>query len=273
MNMRLLWCTDLHLNFLSIQAIREFGQRIAAAKPDAVVISGDIAEHTTFDVLLEALDDQYDCNTFFVLGNHDFYGARRSATLQKAKKVKFAHWLTGDEGYVELTPQIALIGHDGWYDGRNGCYDGCTDLTDNYAILDLKWADKWQKLELFQKWTDEAADNLRTRLIKALDAGYAEVYCITHVPPMHEAGWHEGQLNNDQWAPVMSNAVVGPNLVTVMEKRPEQHLTILTGHTHSPGYHRASFNVEVHTGASAYGHPRFEIIELGDDSEDLDTEE
>ena len=261
---RLVWNSDPHLNFLSVRAIKEFGQQMAAAEPDAVVISGDIGEHTTFDVLLELLNDQYPAPTYFVLGNHDFYGGSRADTLQKARRIKFAHWLTADEGYIELTPQVALIGHDGWYDGRNGNYADCTDLTDNYVIWDLKWADKWQRKKLFEEWTDEAADNLRTRLIKALDAGYAEVYCITHVPPMHEAGWHEGRLNDDTWSPVMSNAVVGPNLVTVMKQHPEQHLTVLTGHTHGAGYHRASSNVEVHTGAAEYGQTRFEIIELGD---------
>jgi 3',5'-cyclic-AMP phosphodiesterase len=248
----IIWISDPHLNFLHASAITTYGKQIAAENPEAVLISGDIAEYENFDAALFLLVKKLKCPTYFVLGNHDIYGGFHEQAQNKARKIKFSKYLT-HQSFIELTPKIALIGNDGWYDGRNGNYmDSRVDILDFTAIKDLKFLSKIQRLELFQKWTDDAAVELRETLDKALKAGYDEVFCITHVPPCKEAGWHNGKLQNDEWAPFFSNAVVGPSLVEVAKNYPDQHVTILAGHTHSSGYHKPSFNVEIFTGAAEY---------------------
>ena len=67
---------------------------------------------------------------YFVLGNHDFYKDSIAKTRQRiaelAAESKHLRYLTAME-VVELSPQTAIIGHDGWADGRFGDYQGTED--------------------------------------------------------------------------------------------------------------------------------------------------
>lgn len=42
--MKILWLTDIHLNFLSSEKRQEFYKTLVDAKPETIFISGDIAE-------------------------------------------------------------------------------------------------------------------------------------------------------------------------------------------------------------------------------------
>ena len=61
--MRCSWLTDIHLNFLKPLALKGFYDRVKAERPDALLISGDIAESDTV-----VRDDDSD-------GNVDLSGA------------------------------------------------------------------------------------------------------------------------------------------------------------------------------------------------------
>lgn len=253
----IIWITDPHLNFVKPAQIKEFGQQIAEENPSAVLISGDIGEFKNFNYCLYILTEQYSAPTYFVLGNHDCYGGSKVEAYVKGCTIDFATYLTC-KGVIELNKNLALIGHDGWYDGRNGDYFGSrVEINDNELISDLKSISPQERLVKIQEWTDVAADKLEKDLFKALSAGYAEIYCLTHVPPCREAGWHNGELQNSQWAPFFSNAVVAARLVKVARNFPEQHVICFTGHTHSKGFCRCSHNVEVYSGAAKYYSPSF----------------
>src|SRR4051812_23762211 len=72
--MRLAWATDVHLNFVSGPQIAAFAQALVAGEPDAVVLSGDIAEAPTLREHLLAVEAVVQRPLYFVLGNHDYYG-------------------------------------------------------------------------------------------------------------------------------------------------------------------------------------------------------
>ncbi len=254
--------TDPHLNFLFAPAIEAYGKQINSENPTAVLISGDIAEYESFDAALYLLVKEIKCPVYFVLGNHDYYGGFYEQTQNKASKIKFSTYLT-PKTFIELSPDIALIGHDGWYDGRNGNYwKSNVEIYDFSAIKDLKPLNKNQLLNKFQLWADNAAVCLVDKLDKAFKAGYKQVICLTHVPPCKEAGWHNGKHQDDNWAPFFSNAVVGPALVEVAKNYPNQQLMILVGHCHSKGYYRASPNVEIITGEAEYRRAQYVRLEL-----------
>ena len=71
--MKLAWGTDIHLNFLESADRKIFYQDIVETKPNAVLISGDIAEAPTVSDILEEMAKHIAKPIYFVLGNHDYY--------------------------------------------------------------------------------------------------------------------------------------------------------------------------------------------------------
>ena len=53
--MRCSWLTDIHLNFLKPLALKGFYDRVKAERPDALFITGDIAESDTVARVLHEL--------------------------------------------------------------------------------------------------------------------------------------------------------------------------------------------------------------------------
>ena len=70
---------------------------------------------------------------------------------------------------------------------------------------------------------------------------------LTHVPPVREACWHEGQLSDDQWAPHFTCLAVGEAILDVMAGHPDKRLTVLCGHTHGQGETQPLPNVQILT--------------------------
>ncbi len=62
---RLAWATDVHLNFLPPHEVNRFADTIAAAEPDALVLSGDIAEAPSLEHLLPILARRLDRPVYF----------------------------------------------------------------------------------------------------------------------------------------------------------------------------------------------------------------
>src|SRR5262245_60091458 len=120
---RLVWLTDLHLNFVEADGFERFIADLAAAQDDAFVVTGDIAESPDFDLYLLHIAERLGKPILFVLGNHDFYRAsiedvrQRAANL--ARRSPLLRYLPSFE-VVAVTENTALVGHDGWGDGRAG---------------------------------------------------------------------------------------------------------------------------------------------------------
>lgn len=267
MNMRLIWLTDIHLNFLSPQGIMEFGQTIKGKEPDAVVISGDISEAPILLEHLTLLVLQYQKPTYFVLGNHDFYRSSISKVRDRVRTLKktlpWAHYLTTSE-VIPLTEDTAIIGHDGWYDGLNGDYkNSSVTLADFDLIGDYAFLPRAGILKVMKELTEEAQVYLRGQLIEAIEMGFKNVLVVTHVPPFAKAGWHRGKLQDKDWAPFFSNKMVGTALRHVARQHPDREITVICGHTHGAGVYKPLPNMIVHTGGAIYKNPDIcSIIEL-----------
>ncbi len=260
---RVAWITDVHLNFLGSDAVRAFLDRVAASGPDAVLIGGDIGEARDLVDYLNLIEAHLQCPVYFVLGNHDFYfGSIRALRAAVAKLCSWSDhlcWLPQAE-VIELTPDVGLVGHDGWADARLGDYERSYVMMNDYRLIEeLARFDKQQRWGELEALGDEAAGHIRHVLPDAL-ARYPHVVLLTHVPPWREACWHEGAISDDQWLPHFTCKAMGDAVLEVMQKHTDRQLTVLCGHTHSSGECRPLDNVLVLIGGAEYGRPEIQRV-------------
>jgi 3',5'-cyclic AMP phosphodiesterase CpdA len=255
---KITWATDIHLNFLDGQAVRAFLETIAARRPDAVVFAGDIAEAPTVEAYLETAARVLARPVYFVLGNHDFYRGRIAEVRQRmaalTARSELLRWLPA-AGVVSLTRTTALVGHDGWGDGRAGVgMRSLVQLNDHRLIGDFQRDDLPARFQRLAALGDEAARFLDENVRRAFET-HRHVLCVTHVPPFPEACWHEGQRSDDEWQPYFTCVATGQVLRRIMEERPQARLTVVCGHTHGGGVVEILRNLKVITGDAEYGAP------------------
>src|SRR5262249_25859634 len=139
---------------------------------------------------LRELHDGVEQPIYFVLGNHDFYHGEfdsvRRAVRDLSQSCPRLHWLP-ERGVIPLDETTALVGHEGWGDGRWGDYERSElFIYDFQRIKDLVDLSKEERLRTLNRLGDEAAKYLRGVLREALST-YPHVYLVTHVPPFREA--------------------------------------------------------------------------------------
>lgn len=272
--MRLAWITDPHLDFLPAIGSEQFGKNVKKrTKADAVVITGDIAESHLLSFLLLIFAKGFNKPVYFVLGNHDFYRASLEKVSQAAQILHESKtnlvWLNA-AGIVELTPQVALVGHGGWYDARSGDPDGSRVVMSDFALIeDFQGLDRFALIqkcrEVAAKMAEEAAPPLTLAASK-----YKHVLFATHVPPFREACWHRGAVSDQNWLPWFTNLAFGAMLSDVAHRYPQTQFTVLCGHTHSPGTYQHLDNLTVLTGHSEYNSPRVcKVFNLKSEGEPL----
>ena len=260
---RLAWATDIHLDFVSAGEVLEFCERVVHASCDAFVITGDIAEGTSVAGYLQTLAAHIPVPIYFVLGNHDFYGARirevRAAVTQLAGNISNLHYLPAS-GVVPLTEQTALIGCDGWGDLHHGNgFASRVEMQDHYLIRDLAALPPIGRFARLRALGEEEAARVRACLPQALRE-FQHVILATHVPPFREACWHRGKISDDDWLPHFTCKAVGDALLEIMTEYRDRKLTVLCGHTHGAGAAQVLPNLTVLTGGARYGRPALQHL-------------
>ncbi|MBI1277236.1 MAG: phosphoesterase [Anaerolineaceae bacterium] len=260
---RAAWLTDIHLNFLRPMQLEKFYQQVKSCNPDCILISGDISEAPRLQYTFQQFEARLPYPIYFVLGNHDFYGASIQDVYSLVHELTAGsstlHWLN-ESGIVELAPNVGLIGHDGWADGRYGDYQSSTVMLNDYlAIRDFVGMTKDRRLDLLNQLGDSAARHVDNWLPKAFSR-YDHVFFLTHVPPFAEACWHEGQSYDDDWLPHFASKAAGDALINVMRDYPQKTLTVLCGHTHGRREVHILDNLLVMTGGAEYNHPEVQRV-------------
>jgi 3',5'-cyclic AMP phosphodiesterase CpdA len=260
---RIVWLTDLHLNFLTARQTDDFLARVAADRPDAVLIGGDIAEAPSVVGFLHRIAKQLTCPVYFVLGNHDFYFGSiarvREAVEEVCRERPNLVYLT-TAGTFTLADGVGLCGDDGWADARLGDYERSLVMMNDYRLIEefagVSKRDRWP---LLKAMGDEAARHVEAVLPAAL-AEHTHVFFLTHVPPLREACWYQGQTSNDEWLPHFTCLAVGQALLRIMRDHTDRRLTVLCGHTHSPGETQPLDNLTIVTGGAEYGLPQIQRV-------------
>ena len=264
---RLVWLTDLHLEFVSSSIkISNLCKRIKAAKPDYVLIGGDTGIANSVVQYLLILEEQLQLPIYFVLGNHDFYHGSIEAVRRKvealSRESQRLNWLP-ITGIVKLTDNAALIGHDGWADGRLGNnINSRVELNDYRLIKELIEPDIIKRFKKLNMLGDKAARYFQQILLQALKQ-YRNIFLLTHVPPFRIACTYRGKISDDDYLPHFSSKSVGDMLIEIMKQHPESNLTVLCGHTHGKADVRILSNLYVNTGSAEYGKPKIqEVFEI-----------
>jgi predicted phosphodiesterase len=252
---RVAWITDIHWDRVQVEDRAEQTEWIRDARPDAVILSGDIGEAPSFGGFLSYLHDRLNLPIYFVLGNHDFWHGSfeqvRGATQQICEGLVNLHYLSALE-VVPLTPTAGLIGYEGWGDGRAGDPEGVSDFPRDFRhIADFVGLSKVERITRLNSLGDEAAEHLRKKLLRALNA-YPQVYLVTHVPPFREASLESYRICHDHKLPFYCCQAVGEMLLSVMSQYPEHQLTVLCGHTHHDCDLKVQDNLRVLVKESSY---------------------
>jgi 3',5'-cyclic AMP phosphodiesterase CpdA len=266
--MRLAWLTDIHLDFIDALTTERFLQSVAE-QADAIAISGDIAESHGIYHYLRKMDEIVGKPIYFVLGNHDFYRGSisqvRRLIAEVATESKHLKYLTAT-AVEELTPRTAIVGHDGWPDGRLGDFDRSeVILNDHLLIAELAvcWngvdLDKRKLKPILMALADEAARHFE-QVLEMATSQCPNVIAVTHVPPFREAAWYQGRPSNDDFLPHFASKVVGDVMVKVMKEHPQSNLLVLCGHTHGGGEIKVLDNLRVLTGEAEYGKLRINKV-------------
>jgi len=264
--MRVVWLTDIHLDCVNESARAAFFDTIAAQRPDGVFLTGDISIAPSLLPHLRTMAEAIQTPIYFVLGNHDFYHgsitAVRAAVSDCSRSHVFLRYMP-EAGVVPLTQNTALVGHDGWGDGRYGDYmRSPIRLNDHILIEELTGLTQAKLQDRLRDLGNEAAGYLQETLPKALDR-FKRVIVLSHVPPFKETCWYQGQVGNDEWLPFFTCKAVGDVLRDLLEKRPECRVDVYCGHAHHQGTAHILPNLRVFTGEAHYGAPQINrVIEV-----------
>jgi predicted phosphohydrolase len=256
--------SDLHLDFCSDEEIHQFLSGIRTEPADAVALTGDIGIASGIEADLQTLARALAVPVFFVLGNHDYYHGSlrrvRSSVRRLSKRCPSLCWL-GEAGSIRLDQYTCLVGHDGWADAGFGDYAYSTvELNDYYLIQEFVGLPRPARRTLMESLAQQSVDCLRDSL-NGLPTGVKRVVLLTHVPPFAEVCLApDGGESDDEWLPHFTNRRLAEFLVEFAEARPDLHLLLLCGHTHTRASAHLRSNLEVRVAGSVYGRPGVEDI-------------
>ncbi len=247
---QVIWSTDLHLDHCDKKTKDNYYKSLRDSDAEVLLVSGDIANSKVLDEVLSELSSNI--KLYFVLGNHDFYGSSISETRDTALQYKESY-LTARK-VIELNKYIGLIGHDGWYDLRNGI-PGKIRLNDFDLISDF--SGNFLMYERMVSLAQDAADHFEKYIVKGFKK-YQKLILVTHVPPFAEAAFYNGKMSDREFLPYYSSKIEGDVIYRLMEKYIDKELLVLCGHTHGEGIFHPINNLTVVTGKAEYKNPEIQ---------------
>lgn len=263
MKEKYLWYTDTHLDKVTPFSLFRFIHHIINENPKGIFLTGDISNGILTPNHLIVLAKFIKCPIYFILGNHDYHFSSFEKTHERirtaCKKYPNLIWLT-ESDIIPLTPEVALIGTEGWYDAAIGEPKYLKATLDWMVIDDFRRLPSMkERIEAFRALATKSCDIISDKLEKALEQGYKNIYILTHFPPWKEATRDEGTLMEKFWLPYNVNMRLGKTIEAIMVDRKKRDVTVLAGHTHTDCWIHVSRNIECKVNsAKYYGKPRNE---------------
>ncbi len=265
---KLVWLSDIHLDFLDPAQRTTFYRRLNAIQFDYLLITGDIATSHELIPALSELSEALRRPIGFVLGNHDFYDSSFYAVRAALERTLADHpnlnWLSQGSGYLALNHDVALMGLDSWADGRAGDYENSAIiLNDHLRIDDMKHLGKYERLQLMQQLADDAETGLRRNLPKLLPH-FKTILLATHVPlfaaSCHGAG---DTISDNAYLPHFCWQNGGLALQEEVAECPSGgHVIALCGHTHQHAQLDISGRIQIRVSKATYGAPSIHVLDL-----------
>lgn len=255
--MKIAWVTDIHLDRLSEYDYSEYKEYLTELNPTCLIISGDIAEGKKVCQSLKDFDETFNFPIYFVLGNHDFYFDSFANVEEQIRDLitnsRNLKWLTESE-VINLNDSTALIGIEGWGDGRNGTVNISKGYTKDLLLIEsYKGLDTEEIKKLLNSRGSYYAEKLSVNLAQAVE-NYEKVLLVTHVPPFVEVCIDRSLRIYDEFRqPFYTCKAIGDLLVEKMNENPNCRLTVLCGHTHENADVQILENLRVRVKESGYG--------------------
>lgn len=264
------WATDTHLDLLAnnSQAIIQFAESLVAQDPTGIFLTGDIATAKNVVYSLSAIERVVKRPVYFVLGNHDYYGANTEQVRKTMRELTngspFLRYMP-TMPYYALTPTTALIGHDGWYDALYGDFQTSDfGMNDWSAIGDFAPVNgnKATIVSVARKLAHEGVTHVHDGIKKAVRY-HKNIVILTHVPPYPETHFYAGQRGEMSATPWFTSKMMGDMLRDASKAFPNVNFTVLAGHTHGKADVKIANNLTVHVGAADYYRPALQgLIEV-----------
>jgi len=258
---RYAWLSDTHMNISALPFLKRLHVlSLKRSGADGVFITGDISSGRWIESDLRFLAKHFSGPIYFVLGNHDYHGRHMASVHDDIRRVCQDYpnliWMT-EAGVVSLSPDVALIGAEGWYDAQFGDPELLRWTTDWFQTFDfLHLEDHHKRLEMWRKMSAASADHISHNLERALD-DHKTVYVLTHFPPWKEATRDVGTAFENFWLPYNTNCALGAAIERTVGGRKKKRVVVLAGHTHTPCRVRVTNTIEcVVAGASYFGKVR-----------------
>lgn len=266
-----LWLTDIHMDSIhKDKTRRKFLQSIRDSQAPFIFITGDISacdKHKKkkiprlfhhLEMLSEAAGER---PVYFVLGNHDYWWTSIKDIREIMKDIdrKFPNmkWL-GAWPPVWLDSQTCLVGHDGWYDGRNGNGYNSTGRLNDWAhiveFIQTRGMGRNEMFKVMERLADDGAQFVKQNLLEAIDLGAKKIVILTHFPPWEESATDNGRIDPDFIA-FYSSRSMGTEILEVARTHPGTEFMVLCGHSHTGQTRRPAANVVCYTGRAVYGQP------------------
>jgi Icc protein len=245
---QLLWISDIHLEEANDDEKRRFFDKLSNARCDAVLLTGDVSnsEHLVDD-LTEVAQACGAKPCFLLLGNHDYFGSSFAVVDQAVADLCTRHrnLITLGQGeIIELSPNTALVGCRGWYDGQAGAgAQTKVGSADRYLIDDFRNISSARYFEKLRMLGHESASYLRNVLPLALTC-YSKVLVGTHIPPFSQALRHRGTHCDWDRQPYFANRSAGNAIFGISKRFPKRQVEVLSGHSHC--YVELSLNPNLH---------------------------
>lgn len=260
--MKLAWASDVHFDHAG--GTTEFLRLLKLSEHDALMLTGDIGNANETPYFLKTLAT-WGKPVYFVLGNHDFYESGLCEMRERIAALRHPNirWLSA-AGVVSLTEQTALVGHEGWADGRYADWMASQfQLADFRFIRDLRRNPRrdadiegWHRVLARQRAeADASAEHIYAQGTEALKT-HEHLIVATHVPPFRENATYEGKISDDNAMPHFSCKAVGDALLRLAIENPRRAITCYCGHSHGAATHRALPNLTVYTAWAEYREPQ-----------------
>jgi 3',5'-cyclic-AMP phosphodiesterase len=268
----LAWLTDTHLNFVNKDVLDDLCDSILEQGADSVCITGDISDGPNLSNHLTYLDSRLGLPVHFVLGNHDFYHSSFQETTDLVleavgRRGSKLNWLTNSDPLM-LTDTSCIVGHDGWYDGRNGDLEKTSVMLSDFLIIEdlhhcysrhLNYLDRDRLRKILEATADSATESLHSKL-QLIPKQATSVLVATHVPPFQESATYMGKISDKNWQPFFSCKSMGDMLYAYCILHPDKDLHVLCGHSHGESEVQILDNLRCSTGGAEYRRPRLQRI-------------
>lgn len=257
--------SDLHLGITTENALAELADEMRAARPDALILGGDIGEGSAaFARALELMADVAP-KRGYVPGNHDVWSREGWSTselyTQRLPEIAREHGYDGLKDVSWRFGTLAVVTSMAWYD--YSAIDKAFAAEDSETIARRKHEFNNDARFVTWPWDDVAmAKKLRAGVEQRLvdlerDPRIRRIVVATHVPILEEQMLRKP--GDSEWG--FSNAYFGHLRLGAVVARFRKVTDVVSGHTHAEQdavIERAGMPaIRVRVNGGSYGNPQW----------------